>query len=205
MHHTSSSSSVLRKSRNVLLDRNWRAKVSDFSLSREDASTGGTTTAGADIGTPAWTAPEYLQQKTPFNEKCDVYSFGIVMWEIITRRLPWAGASVMQILTAKLQGQQFPVPEDSGAPEELLKLMTDCWALDADARPTFAEIVHRSTGIKDAAAVSPAQLLRRNTDEWAEEQRLLLEQRIAQRRLDSSSSVGSSTSSPSRSGDSGGV
>jgi serine/threonine protein kinase len=72
------------QARNILIDSSLNAKVADFGLSRVmgDAELGMTA-----CGTPAWTAPEIINGGS-YTEKVDVYSFGIVMWEVgITNQL----------------------------------------------------------------------------------------------------------------------
>lgn len=74
------------KSKNILLDDAFRAKLSDFGISRE-RSLEETMTAG--VGTIYWTAPEVLMGKK-YTEKADIFSFGIVMSELDTHEVPYA-------------------------------------------------------------------------------------------------------------------
>ena len=74
------------KARNVLVDKSLNAKVADFGLSRVLGETDASLTA---CGTPAWTAPEIIRNIASgerYTEKVDVYSFGIIMWELVARR-----------------------------------------------------------------------------------------------------------------------
>jgi len=48
------------------------------------------------VGTPEWMAPELLRNE-PFTEKCDVFSFGVIMWELCTLKRPWDGVKPMQV------------------------------------------------------------------------------------------------------------
>lgn len=79
------------KSGNLLLDAQWRIKISDFGLARIRE----TSHAHTQVGTFAWMAPEVLESK-PYAEPADVYSFAIVMWECLTRREPFKGMHPMQ-------------------------------------------------------------------------------------------------------------
>jgi serine/threonine protein kinase len=75
------------KSLNVLVNGDWVAKVSDFGQAKE--RDGGKMTAAA-VGTMLWAAPEVLCGDGEYDERADVYSFAIVMWEAYARRVPYA-------------------------------------------------------------------------------------------------------------------
>jgi len=126
------------KTSNLLLDENGRVKVCDFGLSRFIESTlAGTMTA---CGTPSWTAPEVLRNER-YSFKVDVYSFGIVVWELFSRQDPYPGMPPFQIVFAV--GSQFARPlVNSQWPQPWVKLMTSCWAENPDHRPVFEEILH---------------------------------------------------------------
>ena len=129
------------KTLNVLLDGKGRCKVTDFGLSKSDelntASTMATQAGGGIKGTPAYMAPELLESNT-FTEKTDVYAFALVIWEVLTGDIPWAGLNQIQIamqILAKAARPQVPA-----GPADLVDLMTRCWAQDAAERPAFAEV-----------------------------------------------------------------
>jgi serine/threonine protein kinase/ubiquitin len=84
------------KSANVLLDCECRAKISDFGLSAF-YTTQMTHMTGVQ-GTPAWTAPEILMGED-FRNSADVHSFGVVMWELFSERVPWDGKTIVQIIS----------------------------------------------------------------------------------------------------------
>jgi len=125
------------KSRNVLIDVHLNAKVADFGLSRLKQEDQGMTACG----TPAWTAPEIVRMEH-YDEKVDVYSFGIVMWELITRQEPYDGQGGVQIAYAAAeQGLRPQVP--AFCPEKYSVLMQQCWAENPMERPEFGEILER--------------------------------------------------------------
>ena len=86
-----------------------------------------------------WTAPEgalYCQ----YTIKSDVWSFGIVLWEIINYgRFPYPGMSNEQVLDALQKGYRMSRP--FGCPDKLHNIMLDCWKEDSDSRPTFKSLL----------------------------------------------------------------
>lgn len=125
-------------------------KVGDFGLSRIKRNT---LVSGGVRGTLPWMAPELLNgSSTRVSEKVDVFSFGIVMWEIVTGEEPYAdmhcGAIIGGIVNNTLRP---PVPEHCDAGWR--KLMEQCWSADPSQRPSFTEITDRLRAI--SMAVQP--------------------------------------------------
>ncbi|PQQ19381.1 uncharacterized protein Pyn_39647 [Prunus yedoensis var. nudiflora] len=115
-------------------------KVGDFGLSRIKRNT---LVSGGVRGTLPWMAPELLNgSSNQVSEKVDVYSFGIVMWEILTGEEPYAnmhcGAIIGGIVNNTLRP---PIPKRCDS--EWKKLMEQCWSPDPADRPSFTEITHR--------------------------------------------------------------
>lgn len=82
------------KSANCLVDKHWCVKICDFGLSR--IRTGDTYCDDTAVGTPEWTAPELLRNE-PVTDKCDVFSLGVIMWELSTLRRPWEGVKPLDV------------------------------------------------------------------------------------------------------------
>jgi serine/threonine protein kinase len=144
------------KARNVLVDESLNAKVADFGLSRIMAEAGEDNKLTA-CGTPAWTAPEIVKMER-YTEKVDVYSFGIILWELITRQEPYGGQKGVQIAYAAAeQGLRPKVP--AYCPPEYAELMQECWAARPDDRPSFEEILKRLFQLKKAADTAAAAAL----------------------------------------------
>lgn len=137
------------KSSNILVDSDYRIKICDFNLSSlvEGSSTGSSLGAAHN---PRWLAPETLGGEG-YSKESDVYAFGIVMWEMLTRSIPWSDLKQWDIVTLVRDGARPPVPNfwevrDSVGKEctyfdEYVTLMTSCWSQNPYDRPTFAEIV----------------------------------------------------------------
>jgi serine/threonine protein kinase len=150
MHFLHSSGIVHRdlKSLNLLLDAKWNVKVSDFGLTkfREDINTKGG--AVHDIaGSVHWTAPEVLNESGDVDLiLADVYSFGIILWELLTREQPYLGLSPAAVAVSVIRDNLRPaIPENTASlwPIEYEELITSCWHQDPTIRPTFLEVMTR--------------------------------------------------------------
>ncbi|WZY83410.1 hypothetical protein YC2023_029794 [Brassica napus] len=131
------------KSSNLLVDRNLTVKVADFGLSRVKHETYLTTKSGK--GTPQWMAPEVLRNESA-DEKyilvSDIYSFGVVLWELATEKIPWEALNSMQVIGAVgFMNQRLEIPKDIDP--LWISLMESCWNNDAKLRPTFQELTER--------------------------------------------------------------
>lgn len=124
------------KSPNMLLLEHGKViKICDFGTSTK-IHTEMTSTKGS----AAWMAPEVFEGKR-YSEKCDVYSFGIVLWEMLSRKKPFdeIGPPAFRILWAVYSGTRPPPLQN--IPESLHKMMDSCWLKDQSKRPSFTEIV----------------------------------------------------------------
>ncbi|XP_035474044.1 ephrin type-A receptor 7 isoform X1 [Scophthalmus maximus] len=161
--------------RNILVNSNLVCKVSDFGLSRviDDDPEAVYTTSGKMqdvmhlIFTPAsdlrfteqggkipvrWTAPEAIQYRK-FTSASDVWSYGIVMWEVMSYgERPYWDMSNQDVIKAIEEGYRLPAPMD--CPPGLHQLMLDCWQKDRAERPKFDQIV----GILDKMIRNPNTL-----------------------------------------------
>ncbi|KAI7840643.1 hypothetical protein COHA_005664 [Chlorella ohadii] len=160
------------KSPNLLVDEVWRVKVADFNLSKILVGAR-PESIGSDGGltNPIWAAPEVLrgERATPAS---DVYSFGmvsLVLYELLTWRLPWTFAvdmSPFKVGATIMAGGRPEVPPREALPgpdtatwsglDAYLQLMRECWAQQPEHRPSFDEVVGRLRQLLDAAPPSPA-------------------------------------------------
>ncbi|KAJ0234146.1 Protein kinase family protein [Hirschfeldia incana] len=125
------------KSPNLLVDRNWTVKVADFGLSRIKHETYLTSKSGK--GTPQWMAPEVLRNESA-DEKSDIYSFGVVLWELATGKIPWETLNSMQVIGAVgFMNQRLEIPKDIDP--RWISLIESCWHSDTKLRPTFQELM----------------------------------------------------------------
>ncbi|KAL7617519.1 hypothetical protein Lser_V15G01957 [Lactuca serriola] len=125
------------KSPNLLVDKNYTVKVSDFGLSRLKANTFLSSKSAA--GTPQWMAPEVLNDE-PSNEKSDVYSFGVILWELITLQEPWSNLNAAQVVAAVgYRHKRLEIPHSVN--RQIATLIEACWANEPWKRPSFTSIM----------------------------------------------------------------
>ncbi|KAI3465842.1 hypothetical protein Pfo_022504 [Paulownia fortunei] len=123
------------KSANCLVNKHWTVKICDFGLSRIMTHTPMKDSSSA--GTPEWMAPELIRND-PFTEKCDIFSLGVIMWELCTLNRPWDGIPPERVVYAVAnEGSRLEIPEGP-----LGRLIADCWA-EPHERPSCEEILTR--------------------------------------------------------------
>uniref|UniRef100_A0A669CVF7 receptor protein-tyrosine kinase n=1 Tax=Oreochromis niloticus TaxID=8128 RepID=A0A669CVF7_ORENI len=128
--------------RNILVNSNLVCKVSDFGLSRylqDDTSDPSYTSSLGGKIPVRWTAPEAIAYRK-FTSASDVWSYGIVMWEVMSfGERPYWDMSNQDVINAIEQDYRLPPPMD--CPSALHQLMLDCWQKDRNVRPRFTDIV----------------------------------------------------------------
>ncbi|KAL9454592.1 hypothetical protein AB3S75_010067 [Citrus x aurantiifolia] len=123
------------KSANCLVNKHSTVKICDFGLSR--IITDSPMRDSSSAGTPEWMAPELIRNE-PFTEKCDIFSLGVIMWELCTLNRPWEGVLPERVVYAVAnEGSRLEIPEGP-----LGRLIADCWA-EPQERPSCEEILSR--------------------------------------------------------------
>lgn len=127
--------------RNVLVSSELRCKVSDFGLAREvDDNRLYYRSRGGQLPV-RWTAPEALDSHV-FNKKTDVYSYGILIYELWTAaKLPYEGWNNTRVWTEVTNGYRLPQP--AGCDAAVYAVMEDCWQREPSRRPEMQELVAR--------------------------------------------------------------
>lgn len=147
-------------SRNVILVQTAGrrvVKLCDFGLSRQSAGGDRVTHNGAWVGTPAYMAPETFDQMDPsatVEASSDIYSIGVLAYEMVTGFLPVEGASVVEMVAAKLADEPRPLRErfpELGLPEDFDALVLRCLDREPAKRPTAAELERQLVRIEARA------------------------------------------------------
>jgi len=144
---------------NLLVDGTWTVKVSDFGFSQIKKRGEVLRDEETTRGTPYWMAPELLAFR-PFDEKVDVYAFGIILWEFLTRELPFQHITTLDELCTTIcdRHERPPLPLDKNVSNNistlgsddiiakydtssLCDLITSCWHPKASSRPSFSTII----------------------------------------------------------------
>lgn len=127
-------------------------KVGDFGLSKIKRNT---LVTGGVRGTLPWMAPELLNgSSSKVSEKVDVFSFGIVLWEILTGEEPYANMHYGAIIGGIVNNTLRP-PVPNMCDSEWRVLMEQCWAPEPHARPSFTEIARRLRVMSAAIQAKP--------------------------------------------------
>lgn len=139
------------KAANVLISHDRTAKLSDFGLAKYDEHS--RSTKSGLSGSFPWKAPETFRRQ-PFEQASDVWSFGVVLFEIVTLARPYENYDDHQIMTSILIDRETPnmtlVPES--CPTELREAMASCLSFSPSDRPSFAALVRV---LPDSAAAAP--------------------------------------------------
>ncbi|GMI10226.1 hypothetical protein TrLO_g15601 [Triparma laevis f. longispina] len=125
------------KSTNVLIDSKSRAKIADFGLSINCNNHGKELTA--ETGTYRWMAPEVIRHET-YSSNADVYSFGIVLWQLVARDVPFGNLTPIQAAFAVAKEDRRPQIPPHVKPA-LAQLIKSAWHGDQSCRPSFLLLV----------------------------------------------------------------
>lgn len=124
------------KPENVLIDQEFHLKIADFGIACEEAYCD---SLADDPGTYRWMAPEMIKRKS-YGRKVDVYSFGLVLWEMVAGAIPYEDMNPIQAAFAVVNKNLRPViPKD--CPSAMRVLIEQCWSLQPDKRPEFCQVV----------------------------------------------------------------
>ncbi|XP_064465991.1 mitogen-activated protein kinase kinase kinase 12-like isoform X2 [Ornithodoros turicata] len=152
------------KSPNILISYNDILKISDFGTSRQWNER---STKMSFAGTVAWMAPEVIRNE-PCSEKVDIWSYGVVMWELLNCEIPYKDVDSSGVMWG-VGSNSLHLPIPSTCPEGFQLLMKQCWSTKPRNRPSFRHILMHL----DIAAVeilsTPKDVYFKNQATWKEE------------------------------------
>jgi len=122
--------------RNILLNGRLEAVVSDFGFARLIQNDTSVATTKGNIGPIKHMAPESLTNHQ-YSEKTDSWSFGIVCWEILTRKEPYPDLDYVNTISFVLLGKRLDIPSD--VPPTVASMLKRCWDGDPNVRPSLQE------------------------------------------------------------------
>ncbi|KDO29381.1 TKL protein kinase [Saprolegnia parasitica CBS 223.65] len=134
------------KSLNLLITDEGRVKLADFGIAKVALENEFMTRC---CGTYQWMAPEVIVSQT-YSVSADIYSFGIVMWEICEASVPFADTPAALVAMAVIQENKRPTMS-ANIPTPLKDLITSCWDKEASVRPDAATIVSVLTNFLQAS------------------------------------------------------
>ncbi|CAM9941455.1 unnamed protein product, partial [Bubo scandiacus] len=158
------------KSPNMLITYDDVVKISDFGTSKEliDKST-----KMSFAGTVAWMAPEVIRSE-PVSEKVDIWSFGVVLWELLTGEIPYKDVDSSAIIWG-VGSNSLHLPVPSGCPDGFKVLLRQCWNSKPRNRPSFRQILlHLDIASADVLS-TPQETYFKSQAEWREEVKLHFE------------------------------
>ncbi|XP_068602225.1 mitogen-activated protein kinase kinase kinase 13 [Brachionichthys hirsutus] len=152
------------KSPNVLVTHNDTVKISDFGTSKELSDK---STKMSFAGTVAWMAPEVIRNE-PVSEKVDIWSFGVVLWELLTGEIPYKDVDSSAIIWG-VGSNSLHLPVPSTCPDGFKILMKQAWQGKPRNRPSFRQILlHLDIASADVLG-APQETYFKSQSEWREE------------------------------------
>uniref|UniRef100_A0A1A8E172 E3 ubiquitin protein ligase n=1 Tax=Nothobranchius kadleci TaxID=1051664 RepID=A0A1A8E172_NOTKA len=149
------------KSRNVVMTADKVLKICDFGASKFLSHT----THMTVVGTFPWMAPEVIQS-LPVSETCDTYSYGVVLWEMLTREVPFKGFEGLQVAWLVVEKQErLTIP--TSCPASFAELMRKCWQADPKERPQFKQVLLTLEAMaNDSRLPDQCNSFLHNKDQW---------------------------------------
>lgn len=128
------------KSDNVLIDNDYRAKITDFGLIKVKTDASSSATAVKAVCALAWLAPEIIAGSSSIpGYEADIYSYGLLLWQLFAKKSPYAGSGLNEIVNYKISKKHEQITPNT--PPKFSQLIRWCWNDTPAVRPTAQDVV----------------------------------------------------------------
>eukprot|EP00937_MAST-01D_sp_MAST-1D-sp2_P000342 g342.t1 len=176
---------------NILLDAMQRCKIADFGLARLDKTSKGRGKT-VQVGTPAYMAPElYTESSKDYGSEVDVYSFGLLLWTLVTRQLPYndvPGDLIVLMRKICVEGLRPVIPQR--VRPNLGAIIRQCWAADPRDRPQLDEHLEDRLSEEDLFVPLQSPVAEEQAEHGQQQQRRRRQQQQQQRRQQTGRQLG---------------
>lgn len=152
------------KSPNILIGYNDTLKITDFGISKQ---LGESAAPMSFAGTVAWMAPEVIRQE-PCSEKVDIWSYGVVLWELLTCEVPYKDMDSSAVIYG-VGNNRLSLPIPKSCPEGFKLLLAQCWNHKPQNRPSFKHILSHLEIAAVEILSTPKDTYFRTQANWKEE------------------------------------
>ncbi|PAV57043.1 hypothetical protein WR25_26111 [Diploscapter pachys] len=150
------------KSKNVVIDAKNACKICDFGTSKDLTHSCTAPTWG---GTAAWMSPEIITQAEGLTTATDVWSYGVVLWEMLSREVPYKDFTEFRIYSLiSQQGVTLTIPDS--CPEQLKLLMKNCWKISPKDRIIMKQILSELTQMESNPQIKGECQNFLNKEDW---------------------------------------
>jgi len=139
----------------ALINKAWQAKLSGFSIAKVHSAS--ITTIKDPSYTLQWMAPEIFYVHSTYTEQSDIYSYGVVLWEIFTGMRPYAGLSESEVVQRITQGKTEKIP--ANIPSIYAEIIRLCWSPNPKERPALSQIIRKIESSQIRPASPNAEML----------------------------------------------
>ena len=131
------------KTENILLTANNRAKIADLGCAQSDSSIQARASMVVELNFKdfLYASPEEITHAFACSAKSDIYSLGVLLWEVLSGRSPWVGVSNWRERIRDNCHEDIPDSIQAECPETYLTLLRKCWQMDPCLRPTADQVV----------------------------------------------------------------
>jgi serine/threonine protein kinase len=136
--------------RNLLIDENYHIRVADFGFARVKDAAASKGYTNSTMGPVRWSAPEAMRRRR-YSESSDVFSFGVVLYEMFAQSYPWPGYDTLDVAVRVCGGERMEIPPE--VPLDVADLMILCWSHEESLRPTLNDVIDTIKFLREDAAM----------------------------------------------------